>query len=222
MANRCLRPAQGIALRASRLDAAGATPAGATNSLVLDAFTRFGFAPERETGTEIRVQNARGNYCVDRRDRTRTRWWNIALDLCYPDPEVAEMLAGALLITASTDSVGAGVPKLSTAPLTDYGVSLEVWTYAIDGATQEPHATKPYVRFAFPKVVDWQIGDLTIENGVTVLPLTGRALENAGWGNGPNNDWTGPTGASARAVMWVEDTAVPTTQCGYVATPAQV
>jgi hypothetical protein len=222
MADRCLRPAQGIALRIARLDAAGATPAGATNGVVLDAFTRFGWAPEIEAGTELRVQNARGNFCLDRRDKPKYRWWNVALDLCFPDPTVAEILAGALLITVTGDNVGAGVPKLGAAPVTDYGASLELWTYAIDPATNEPHATKPYMHFAFPKTLNWVMGAQTIENGVTILPLTGRAIENPGWLNGPDNLWTGPSGAAARAVMWMEEATVPTPVCGYTATPAQV
>ena len=217
--NRCLRPVQGIALRIARLDAAGATPAGASNLIVTDAFTKVGWAPEFAEGETLTVTNAQGANCVDRKDADKYRWWNIALDLCFPDPEIAEMIAGALLITTTGDTTGAGVPRLNQA-ISQNGVSLEIWTHALNGPSNTDAIT-PYIKFVMPKTYNWTIGEQSIENGAVVLPLSGTAIENPGWLNGPANDWIGPSGADSRAIMWMQTATVPASVCGYQPTPAQ-
>lgn len=211
-----LKPVQGLALRVARLDATGATPTGAQNSFVTESFIRLSASPEIQTGTSITTTAANGKNCLDRKDPPTYRWWNVELEICGAPPELLELIAGALLVTDGGDNVGWGVPKLGEVFAED-GVSVELWSYAI-GDDNTADAVTPYYRYALPRTYGWTLGEVAIENGARNQKFTGTAIENSEWGDGPVNDWTGPTGADARAIMAVLDPGpLPTPSDTYVA-----
>jgi len=207
---------QACALRVARLAADGSTPAGASNMYVTDAFARVAASPEVEDGEEITVPNACGKNVIAVKDADKITRLNITLELITPDPELLELLTGSQLIVATGNTVGFAYPKLNV-PLTQNGVSLEVWSKATIGGSQA--AALPYWRWVFPKTYNWKFTEREWANNAMGNTVEGIAIENSAWGNGPLNDWTGP---SDRVLAAVRDAGLPTTQVGYVATPAQV
>jgi hypothetical protein len=77
-----------------------------------------------------------------------------------------------------------------------------------------------YYRWVLPRVI-LKPETKTLEDAPSLSVFSGPAMENAGWGNGPLNDW--PAGAvSGRVLAWIRDAALPTVACGYGTTPVQV
>lgn len=212
----CGAVVQACAMRVARLDAAGATPAGAANMYVTDQLVEFRASDEIEAGDEITVKNACGKPVVVLKDSDKAKWMNVTIDVATPDAELSELLYGALLILATGNTVGVASPKLNE-PVPGNGVSVELFSKNwVNGAL---HATRPYVRTLWPKVYNLRRQEQTYANANTNLVVAGQATENAGITNGPTNDWTGPADR-VWASMEVAG-PLPTTQCGYVATPAQ-
>lgn len=214
--NTCAGSIQACMMRVSRLDAAGTTPVSATGMYVTDALVRMVASPEIEAGEEIVVKNACGVNALSLKSGDQTKRYNVELGLVNPDPELIELLvAGTLLVLSGPDSVGFGVPRLNTVP-TDNGVAIELWSKAVIGGVQA--TTLPWWRWAFPRTYQWKHGERNWENAAMANVLTGIAVENAAFGNGPTNDWTGPTD---RAYAGMRVATIPTSVCGYQAVPTQ-
>lgn len=214
--NTCAASIQGCAMRVARLAADGSTPAGASNMYVTDQMVTLVAERETEAGEEIVVKNACGSNVVDVRDPDRTRRLNLTLGLAIPDPELLELMAGAVLSTTTGTSDGFGYPLLNTIPNQD-GVSIEVFSKAIINGSLA--ATSPYWRWVLPKTYGWVFGSRTWANAAMTETLTGFGIQNSNFGNGPTNDWTGP---ADRVLAAKRAAALPAVACGYTATPAQV
>lgn len=215
--NDCAGIAQVCAMRASRLDATGATPAGATNMIITDELVTLEWAPEVDDPAPIEVTNACGKRVVDYKRPKKWRWLNLTLTLGIPDAELMEMVANTLLVTATGSTVGWAVPLLDTDLGPGSGVALELWSRAIVGGVQA--TALPWMQHVFTKTYDWTMDGFTF-NGEAQQPVfRGRAIQNSTFGNGPDNLWTGP---SDRALAAKRVATIPTTVCGYQATPAQV
>ena len=216
MANDGAASIQACALRVARLAADGTTPAGASNMYVTNAFMRLLAAPQVEDGQEINVPNACGTNVVAHKDADKVTRLNLTLELITPDPELLELLTNSLLIQDAGSTVGFAYPKLNT-PLTQNGVSMEVWSKAIIGG--QPAAALPYWRWVLPKTYNWRFGDREWTNGHMPNVLTGIAVENPSFANGPTNDWNGP---NDRVLAVIRDANIPAQPLGYQPTPAQV
>jgi hypothetical protein len=216
--NDCAASLYAVAMRVARLDSTGATPAGATNMYVTNAMAKIDHKPVIQEGEARQTVNAQGLLCVDYQEPDQYRGWDVTIDLCAPDPELIELLAGGTLLTETGNTVGWAAPALRTVPNPN-GVSLEFWTRAIIG--DAPAASNPYIWWAFPRLWNLKFGDEDRSAGVDPMAtqITGRAIENPNWGNGPNNDWTL---ASTRALQHRRTATIPTPACGYATTPAQV
>lgn len=215
--NDCAGVAEVCAMRVARLDATGATPAGATSMIVTDGLVSLEWAPEVDDRGTLEVVNACGKRVVDYRRPRKWRWLNLTLTLAVPDVELLEMIANTLLITTTGNSDGWGIPLLDTDIGPGLGVSLELFSKAIVGGVQP--TAKPWVQHVFPKTFDWLLDGYTFSDEAQKPVIKGRAVQNANFGNGPDNLWTGP---SDRALMSKRAATIPTTVCGYQATPAQV
>lgn len=215
--NDCAGQVQVCAMRVSRLAADGTTPAGASNMIVTDGLVTLGWEPEILEGEEIQVPNACGKNVVDYKDDDRIRRLNLTLTLGYPDPELLELIAGALLITTTGNSTGWALPLLNSA-IAGNGVGLELFSKAIVNGVQA--TALPWWQSVFTRTKNWAFTEGGEFGNAAYSPvLTGIALENAGFGNGPDNLWTGP---SDRALASKRVATIPAVVCGYQATPAQV
>lgn len=205
-----------VALRVSRLNAAGATPAGASNMYVTNSLVKVTFTPEYEAGDEITKKDGQGRTCLSiKQSDTLKRVTINSLEVCEQDPELTELLAGGALLTDAGDTVGWAFPEVGTDP-TPNGVGLEVWTRRYTDNALDP--TFPYARWVFPRV-KLRPTARTIGAEAMAADFEGFGEENAGFGNGPNNDYLA---ASWRAAQYVYETTFPVGVAGYVATPAQV
>lgn len=214
--NDCAGMVQVCAMRVSRLDATGATPAGASNMIVTDGLVTLAWEPEILEGEEIQVPNACGKNVVDYKDDDRIRRLNLTLTLAYPDVELLELIANALLVTATGNSVGFALPLLNTA-IAGNGVALELFSKAIVNGVQP--AALPWWQSVLTRTKNWRFEGGEFGNSAYQPSLVGIALENSAFGNGPDNGWTGP---ADRVLASRRVAAIPSVVCGYQATPAQV
>lgn len=199
---------QAVALRLTKLTAAGAPVVGATNCWVTKQFTRVSFTPEYTEGQEIEVTAADGSNCVYFKADDVLKRVNFEFAICDPQPEIYEMLAGGTILTESTNNIGWSAPAIGAA-IGGNGIAAEVWSRAI--LNGRPHPTLPYFRFVFPYIQTRLSGDRVLENGALANTFTGFGLGNDGFGDGPANDWTFPT---TSAISFAQVATAPSTE-GY-------
>jgi len=186
MATKMLQSLKGRVIRLTRLDVCGVPVTGDCSTIVTDGFITVEFAPEVESGEEYTQKNAWGDFCIQEKDRDRTKWVNITLSMCEVNPDVMELVGGGtnVLDANGTDTIG-----------TTFGVNgsleafaLEVWTKqagnGCDGGTPE------WGYFVSPFVTNGNIdGAVTIENGTMSLGLKGEGQQAvAEWGVNPYGD----------------------------------
>ncbi len=87
-----------------------------------------------------------------------------------------------------------------------------------------PAAVWPFVKHAFTRSY-WRSDTREFANSKQGQAFVGYAIENAGWGNGPWNDWVEASPSSrtlTRAYGYHRATALPTPAIGYTSVPTQV
>lgn len=174
-------------MRVAKLDATGATPAGATSMYVTDAIVRFTWQPDIEGGLDLTQRKGNGDLCVMTRTADVAKRYTCTLEICAPDPELEQLLTGGVVLTETGATVGYGAPLLGQDPVPN-GVSLEIWSKAIEGDVTP--ATNPLFWWAFPKVKLEKKGTRELSPTILANVFEGYMYENPSWGNGPNNDWT--------------------------------
>lgn len=143
------------------------------------------------------------------------------MELCTRDMALLELLTGATIYTKTGEATGIGRRGVGAGDPNP--VSLELWTKAIptgqSGACAAVGAAQ-WWRWVYPRAT-FTLGDVTHENGIGLVSLTGFADPNPYWTNGPFNDWPADQLPDAESPEhFVLDTAgPPTTQCGYIAVP---
>jgi hypothetical protein len=93
---------QAVGLRITKLDATGAPATSATSSYTTKAFTKFSWTPEYEEGEEIKTVAADGTTCVYYKMPDTLKEVQVELEMCNPQPEVYEMLAGGSILVGAT------------------------------------------------------------------------------------------------------------------------
>lgn len=209
MANNCARHVFVCSLRVARLTSTGAPEVGANNLYVSDALVTLTITPNISEGDEFEVKNGCGEVCVNVKDCDRLKRLDLTMGLCYPDPELLELLVGGSNVLTSGDAVGYAFPQLGSGACPD-GVSVEFWSkrYDVAGAAD---STFPYEHYVMPRTF-WQHSARTFENGPVSVELVGFATENDNWFDGPENDW--PV-ASTRVLQSLPTNTLPTPSCGY-------
>jgi len=210
---------QGVAIRVTRLDAAGNLLNGAGDSYTTSAFMRVSFTPEYEDGDEIVEKSADGTVCVSYKAPDTMKRVTLELAICEPDSELTALVSGGLLLRknfgtfASPDdkSIGWAAPSVGDDP-TGYGVSLEVWSFAIKDGRRS--ATLPYFYWVFPYARLRQSGDRVIENGMLATTFEGYGLGNDAFGNGLDGRWEFPV-ATERAYSYARGDWAPTGLKGF-------
>lgn len=208
---------QACAVRLARLGADGAPAAGANNLYVTEALVRIVATNVYKTGAEHTITNGRGEDCVYYKAPDTLRRQDLELAICTPDPELHELLiAGFELLTDGGNTVGGKFPELNSSPDTDHGVSIEAWSRAMEGETQDG-----WWRHVWTLTRNWRPGgERRLEDGPMAVVLNGEAYENAGWYDGPEHDWydlvgAGPNADADRVYQYVRDAAIPEGVAGY-------
>jgi hypothetical protein len=219
MANQtCASTLKACALRALRLDDDGTPLVGVSSRYTTDQLVLIGHTPTIPDRERLEQLNGCGDQCVlFIGDPKAVESSEMTLNLCALDAELIEMLAGGTVIVEAADSVGYLAPTDST--ISANGVSVEAWTYAWAGRQRKLKGGAPaFWRWFWPKV-RWQVGAITLENGISVVPLTGIAEPNSGWTTGYDLDPIPVAVGEAVYGYWLDDT-IPVAACGYQAIAA--
>lgn len=209
MANSCARHVFACSLRVTRLETDGSPAVGANNMYVSDALATIAIASNIEEGDEFVVKNGCGELCVNVKACDQLKRLDLTMGLCYPDPELLELLLEGSKLNTDGAAVGFAYPSLGETGCTD-GVSVEWWSkrYDVGGSLD---STYPYEHYIAPKTF-WVPTNRNFENGPVTVELTGFAIENDNWGNGPENDYHG---TSDRSLQSLPEADLPTPTCGY-------
>lgn len=194
-------------LRVARLEATGEPDVGAGNQYVTDVLISLGTSPEIEEGEDVTLRNGCGDIIVNQRNDDQFTRLNLTMELAKPDPVLTQMLIGGTILLDAAEEVGYAYPAVGPAPPPD--VSVEAWTKHIVAGDQD--GDFPWIRWVFPKT-QWRIGDRSLANEAMVTAIAGIALENANWGDGPQNDWGY---ASDRVLQYALDTEANLPAAGF-------
>lgn len=191
-----------VRTRITKLDATGAPLVGTSSKLVSSALTKVSFTPQKSEGDEIEQKNGGGELCLYYKAPDTLKAIEIKIEVCSPDPELEQLLAGGTVITDATNPVGYAAPEIGVDP-TPYGVSVEVWSRAIIDGAQATNL--PWIHWVFPRERLSQ-DERTIENAAMLPAYTGTGQQNPAWGTGPDDDWTYE---SSRLWQWARVAALP-------------
>lgn len=214
----CASTLKACGLRAITLDTDGTPLVAADSRYTTDQLVLIGHTPTVPDRERLEQLNGCGDQCVLYiGDPKAVESAELTLNLCVLDAELIEKLAGGTVITEDYDSVGYLAATDST--IQANGVSIEAWSLAWAGRQRKLKGGQPaYWRWFWPKV-RWSVGALTLENGISVFPLTGIAEPNSGWGTGYADDPIPVTVGEAVYGYWLDD-QMPAAECGYQAVAA--
>lgn len=195
----CDTPVKGKMLRATKLGVCGDPILGAggwPTHVTSKGFVSVEYAAEVDDGEEIDQKDANGDPLVYEPARRRIKLYNVTVTAGRVDPELYTLFTG-MPVVLDEDGNATGM-RVTSAVNLDSAVALEVWSgtqlkKCVAGAIQRPR----FGYFLLPQIIDGQIGDFTIENGAASFTLTGKAIENPGWGVGPYDVYLRKTGVEA-------------------------
>jgi len=210
---------QGVAIRVTRLDAAGNLLNNPGDSYTTSAFMRVSFTPEYEEGDEIVEKSADGTVCVSYKAPDTMKRITMELAICEPDTELTALISGGLLLrknfgsfaSPDTKSIGWAAPSVGDDP-TGNGVARECWSFAVKDGRRS--ATLPYFHWVFPYAKLRQSGDRVIENGMLATTFEGYGLGNIEFADGPDGRWEWPVSAE-RSYSYARGTWAPTGLKGF-------
>ncbi len=226
MSNNCFSSLQLAGIRATSINSGGAPVVGTLKAVATTAAIRLQVSTTLEAGSSYSQKKGNGTICTALQNPDTIKSLAFSMDLCQLDFELINLLTGAVLIMDTLDAIGFEYPASDAAP--HDGVCLEAFTSAYDGtAPAVPTFTTPdaaYFHWVFPRT-KWTLGQITMEDGLMTVPVTGVGTENANiTANGPFNDWPAAVathgGVTSFGGVFFDET-LPTMQCGRITVPAQ-
>lgn len=216
----CLGSARVCALRVARLNSTCYCVAGEDNAVVSSAIVRLQASPEYETGDEFIQKNGCGDIVINIKDADRLKRINLTMELATRDISLLELLTGGTVYAEGEDIVGfarRGVGASAPDP-----VAMELWTRAVSSSGNCTVDTAAWWRWTYPKAT-FTLGDVSHENGIGLIQLTGIAEANPNYGNGCFDDWptTDDIDPTSPEHFVLDDDGPPTAGCGYVSVPVQ-
>lgn len=204
--------------RFTRIASNGAPVVGPDNAYVSDNLVKLDYTLEYRDGTEVERLNGQGKACLYYSSPPTVKRLVIdSLELCYPDPELEEMLGGGdVLLDEDGRPIGHAAPEVGSDPVPN-GIGVELWSSAItdDGVDDE----LPYIWWTLPRLYLKPSG-VSISADPMAAAFEGQGNQNPNWGNGPLNDWEWESG---RVVQRVRQATMPDLSAnGFIAVPAAV
>lgn len=227
----CIGQAQASMLVVTRLDATCTPLTGANDQGRTLCFAQVDATPQYDDGVEFGRRAASGARCWYLRDCDHLKQWDITVQLITWDMELLEIMTSSALILGSATSpwVGKVIGLETPGPDADCpsGLSLEVYVRAAalgsSGICSAAGAGFPtYVRHLFP-FMRAKLGQVTLDDNADgiMANLSGFALPNPNWGNGPANNWEGAVGVGTDTpYAFAFSNTLPTSTCGYSPTVA--
>lgn len=188
---------QGVAIRVTRLDAAGNLLNGPGDSYATSAFMSASFTPEYEEGDEITEKSADGTIAVSYKAPDTLKRITMEIAIPEPDTELTALISGGLLLrknygtfsSQDNKSIGWAAPGIGDDP-SGNGVAIEVWSFAVKDGKRT--SANPYFYWVFPYAKLRQSGDRVIENGLLANTFEGYGLGNVLFGSGLDDRWEYP------------------------------
>jgi hypothetical protein len=215
----CTIVRQPCVVRFARLDSTGATPAGVTNGYIATGFIEGTITPVYEDTDALgAITDACDNVMLDDPAHNLYRGSDVELQFGPFAPERMELTAALTLLTNAGSTVGWAMPAQGL--VNPPGVSVEIWLNNYTYGSANVLATNNFVRCVMPKLINPKVSPLTLGRANQIQTITGRAVDNPGFGNGPANDILVIT-PTTRSVYFYQENTRPTAACGYFTIPTQ-
>jgi hypothetical protein len=215
----CTIVRQPCIVRFARLAADGTTPAGATNAYIATGLIEGTITPVYEDTDALgAITDACDIVMLDDPAHNLYRGSDVELQFGPYDPERTELTAAVTLLTNTGNTVGWAMPAQGL--VNPPGVSVEIWLNNYTYGSANVVAANGFLRTVMPKLINPKIGALTLGRANQIQTITGRAVDNPNFGNGPFNDILVITPTTRSLYSYQENTR-PTAVCGYTATPTQ-
>lgn len=198
------------ALRVTSLNLNGSTVIGASTSYVTDSMVKVTRKPVYEAGDELKEKNGCGAVYVDYLSPGSKVRDDLDFDFLTTDPNLLSLFIQQGSVLTSGQAIGFAAPPIGQV---SGQVSIELWTKRVKGGAVDPDF--PYAHHLFPYVQNLQEGQHDFSSSIGHLLLTGSAVENQNWFDGPANDW--PAVGSNRTYQWIPATTLPTANCTFTA-----
>jgi hypothetical protein len=173
-------------IRVTAVDSCGAPVVGECSTIVTSGFVSVGASAQVEDGQEFTVKNAWGEFCINEKDDSRVKRWDLTITLCEVDPQLLALLSGGRVFAGPGSPPTAIGGTFGETVGTDF--ALELWTKVAGGSCAEAAGggAASWIYWVFPHVKGGVIGDLTFENGPLSMVVTANT-QGAGsdWGLGP-------------------------------------
>ncbi len=202
---------QAVLMRITLLGPTGAPVVGSKNCFVTEALIGVDLTPNYNKQTTVSTLDGRGRVCLTYSPPQTFQYLQVDnLQVCTPDPELIEFVAGGVVFVDedSDESIGYGMPYIGSDPKPN-GVGIEFWSLDIVGGSPVGyyHWLAPRCKMIFAKNLKLNGKDPSI------LELEGNGTENPNWTGGPKRDWDYPV--SVRALHGVREEALPAYPLGY-------
>lgn len=210
-----------LGIRVTKLDAAGVPLVGASNAYVSDALVKTEIGLEYEDAKQVTQLNGTGIACVNYQAPYTLKRGSIkGLQICTPDPNLAQFLIGGEVIndtaTPTPNQIGYRAPLVGVEEVPN-GVSLEFWTRAIIGSALA--TSLPYFHWILPRAYLIPAGSWVLGGEEAMIPeFDGYSLQNSGWGTGPSDDFDHP---ADRVWQYVREATLPDLEPGFSPVVAQ-
>jgi hypothetical protein len=193
-----------LGMRVGLLNNIGVPQTGASACYVTDNLVKLDFGVEYRDGVEVERLNGAAKACLYYASNPTIKRLTIGgLELCYPDPELEQLLGGGdVLLDTDGRPVGYAAAEVGSDPVPN-GVGIEMWSSAIadDGVVDD----LPYIHWVFPREY-LKPSDRSVSSDAFVAAFQGQGNQNPNWGTGPFNDWTHESG---RVYQWARVATMP-------------
>lgn len=202
----CVPQVQCCAVRVTALNLDGSLIAGASTAYVTDSMVKVTRKPVYEAGDSLSEKTACGASETFQSPPTKTRD-DLDFDFLTVDPNLLSIMVPNGAVLTAGQAVGFAAPAIG---INSGQCGVELWAKRVKNGVVDPDF--PYAWHLFPYVNNLQEGDHEYSSSYGHLLLTGEAVENTKWFDGPNNDW--PV-ASNRSHQWIPTTTIPTADCTF-------
>lgn len=205
-----------LGMRVGLLGADGTPQTGASACYSTDNLVKLDFGVEYRDGVEVERLNGAAKACLYYASNPTIKRLTVGgLELCYPDPELEQLLGGGdVLLDTNGRPVGYAAAEVGSDPVPN-GVGIELWSSAIadDGIVDD----LPYIHWVFPREY-LKPSDRSVSSDAFVAAFEGQGNQNPNWGDGPFHDWDHESG---RVYQWARVASIPDLSAnGWVTVPA--
>lgn len=226
MSGHCVGSLQVCRIRVAKLTAGGTVAPGPDNGYISDAIIQASLTVDVSAGDDFELKNGCGDIAQQFKDCDRVKRVSVDMEFSQLDSELVGLLTGSDTFYDAGEDITIGGALLSSTDPCQTGVSMELWSKAWASNQQAPAsliggsaADVTYWRWFFP-FVRFQLGNLTLQNDILRIPVTGYAQQNDEMpATGPYSDFpsaVSSVGGIVTPMGWFLDDEVPEAQCGYI------